>query len=218
MTILSSVTGRVQPGRYEQFLSEALEAKKLYERLGAREVTLGAAMSAGEGSGTWAFSAEFDSAEAYGEFSDEASQDGEFQTFLMRLRSPDTSSVIEQMSLAFEVDLGRKMKTKRGNVIEVHTSRVTPGRMEQALATAKSACSFVERHGGRRARLWQLSHAGSGSGLMMISWEFENNRAMGKAMDAWGSDPRGQAISAQLYSADAPTTIVYSATYAVIPI
>ena len=218
MTILNSVIGRVVPGRYEDFLAQAVEVTKLYERLGAQEVRLGAAMSAGEASNTWAFSSEFDNAETYGAFVDAASTDGEFQSLLFRLRGADTPAIIEQQSLAVEIDLDRKMKTSHGNISEVHVSRVTPGRLEEALATAKRACTFVERHGGRRARLFQLSHAGSGSGLMLISWEFENNRAMGKAMDAWGTDPKGQVIAAQIYSADAPTTIVYSGTYANIPL
>jgi hypothetical protein len=218
MTIISSVIGRVVPGRYEEFVAQGLEVSKMYERLGAQEIRLGAAMAAGEASNTWVFSAEFDDGESYGAFTDAAATDGEFQSFLLRLRSPDNPAVVEQLSLAVEVDLGRKMKTSHGNISEVHVSRVTPGRLEEALATAKKACTFVERHGGRRARLFELSHAGSGSGLMMVSWEFENARAFGKGMDAWGSDPKGQAISAQLYSADSPTTIVFSGTYANIPL
>jgi hypothetical protein len=218
MTVVNSVTGRVLPGRYEDFLSQGLEVSKLFERHGARDIRLLEAVAAGEASNSWAFSAEFDDAEAYGSFSDELASDVEMQSIVARVRAADSPVVIEQQSLLAEIPLDRKGKARRGNVVEVHTSRVTPGRFEQALETAKTALNFVERHGGRHGRLFQLGYAGVGSGLLLLSWEFENMRAQGKASGAWQTDPKGQALGSLMYSADSPTTLVFSGLFMRIPL
>lgn len=218
MTVLSSVTGRVQPGRYEEFLSQGLEVSKLYERHGAQNVRLMQAVSAGEASNTWSFSAEFENGEAWGTFIEEISADLEMQHVLARLRSPDSPSVIEQQTLATEVPLDRKKKMGHGDVVEIHVSRVTPGRLEQAMKTVTAACTFAERHGARNARLFQLGYAGTGSGLFMVSWEFATLRAMGKAGDAWSTDPKAQAIAATIFDAQPSSTLVYSGLYMTIPV
>lgn len=218
MTVLSSVVGRIQPGRYEEFLSQSLEVSKLYERHGAGNPRVLQAVNAGEASNAWTFSAEFENAEAYGTFLEEVMADLEMQNILTRLRSADSPVVIEQQSLASEIPLERKQKQGRGDVVEVHVSRVTPGRFEEGLKTATAACNFAERHGARSARLFQLSYAGIGSGLLMLSWEFQSLRAMGKGMDAWGTDPKAQAISATMYAETPPSTLVFSGVYLTIPV
>jgi hypothetical protein len=218
MTVLSSVTGRVQPGRYEEFLSQGLEVSKLYERHGAQNVRLMQAVSAGEASNTWSFSAEFENGESHGTFLEEITADLEMQHVLARLRSPDSPSIIEQQTLATEVPLDRKPKAGRGDVVEIHVSRVTPGRLEDARKMAKAACSFAERHGARNARLFQLGYAGLGSGLFLVSWEFTSLRAQGKSMDAWGTDPKGQAIAANTFEAQPSSTLIFSGLYMTIPV
>ena len=218
MTVISSVTGTVKPGRFEDFLSQGLEVAKLYERLGANEVRLLNAAVAGEASNSWVFSTEFESGEAYGAFTDELLADPEMQSLLMRIRSADSPVDIQQLSLASEIPLDRKKKAGRGNIVEVYVSRITPGRLEEAIDSAKRALTFVERHGARNGGLYQMGAAGSGTGLTMVSWEFVNMRAAGKAADAWSTDPKGQALAAQMYDADSPTTMVFGGTYQVIPL
>ena len=218
MTVISSVTGTIKPGRFEDFLSQGLEVAKLYERLGASEVRLLNAAVAGEASNTWVFSAEYENAESYGAFTDELLADPEMQSLLMRIRSADSPVDIQQLSTSTEIPLDRKKKAGRGNIVEVYVSRVTPGRLEEALESAKRALTFVERHGARNGGLFQLGAAGSGTGLMLASWEFANMRAAGKAADAWSTDPKGQAIAAQMYDADSPTTMVFGGMYQVVPL
>ena len=218
MTVLSSVAGRVQPGRYEEFLSQGLEISKLYERHGAENVRLMEAISAGEASGSWTFSAEFENGERYGTFLEEIIQDLEMQQFLARMRSAESPTVIEQQSIATEVPLDRKRKQGHGDVVEIHVSRVTPGRIEESLKSATAACTFAERHGARNARLWQLGYSGTGSGLFMVSWEFATLRAQGKAMDAWNTEPKGQAIAADALGATPPSTLVFSGLYMTVPV
>ena len=218
MTVLHSVVGRVQPGRYDEFLSQSLEVSKLYERHGAENIRLMQAVSAGEATNSWTFSSEFENAEAYGAFTEELTADLEMQNFLTRMRAANSPVTVEQISLASEVPLERKGKQGRGDVVEVHVSRIIPGRFEEAIKLTTTACNFAERKGARHGRLFQLSYAGLGSGLFMVSWEYANLRAAGKAMDGWNTDPKGQAIAARMYGPEASTTLVFSGLYTTIPI
>lgn len=58
ITVVQSVTSRVQPGRFEDFLSLSLEVTKLYERLGVDSARVLMSGIAGEASGTCVFSSE----------------------------------------------------------------------------------------------------------------------------------------------------------------
>jgi hypothetical protein len=43
-------------------------------------------------------------------------------------------------------------------------------------------------------------------------------RAQGKASGAWQTDPKGQALGSLMYSADSPTTLVFSGLFMRIPL
>ena len=60
--------------------------------------------------------------------------------------------------------LGRTPKAGRGAILEVHTSHVNPGRLEDALTESAEVCAFVEDHGAVNARCIQLTDAGMASG------------------------------------------------------
>lgn len=218
MTVVSSVMGRTKPGRYEDFLSQALEVSKLYERMGAPTPRLFAAGMAGEAFGTWTFSTEFDSMESCGAFNDAMATDAEWQSFLIRLQQPDNPVTIEQVTLCVEIPTGRTSGRGRGTVSVSNVSRPNPGGLERAVELGTRACAFVERHGALDARLFNLVAAGSGAGMTISLWEFESLRALGKAYDAWSSDPEGQAIAAAAAAADSPLTVVWDGIYTQIPL
>jgi hypothetical protein len=217
MAVLNSVIGRVKPGRYEDFISQALEATKLYERLGANNVRMFSAGVAGEAFGTWTFTSEYESMEAYGAFSDELMVDSEMQALMMRIQSPDNPSTIESINVAVEIPV-RKSKGGRGALSVVNVSRTHPGGLERSLALGARACEFVERHGAVDARMFDLVAAGLGAGMSISTWEFENARAWGKAIDAFNTDPEGQAIALEAMAPDAPLTRVFEGVYTQIPL
>lgn len=218
MAVTSNVVGRTKPGRYEDFLSQALEVTKLYERLGAGTSRLFAAGIAGEAFGTWTFASEFDSMEHYGTFSDALSTDAEWQALMLRLQQPDNPVTLEQVNLCVEIPTGRTHSGGRGAVLVSNASRPSPGALEEAIALGIRACAFVERHGAVSARLFNLVAAGLGAGMMLSTWEFANLRALGKAYDAWSTDPEGQAIASEAAGRDAPLTMVWDGIYNQIPI
>src|SRR5437763_333606 len=217
MAVISSAVGRVKPGRYEDFVSQALEASKLYERLGAETPRLFSAGVAGEAFGTWTFSTEFPTMEAYGTFSDALLADAEWQSFTMRLQDENSPSTIENVNTAVELP-GRTSRGGRGPVNVVNVSRVNPGGLERSIELGVRACDFVEGQGALNARSFDLVAAGMGAGMQMSIWEFENMRALGACMDAWGSDPAGRAIAVDAAAADAPLTRVFEGVYTQIPI
>ena len=185
MTVINSTIGTIKPGRYEDFVSQGLEVSKLMERLGATNVRLLTAGVAGEQQGRWVFNTEHTDLEQYGAFVDHLLADAEMLALMSRLQAPDNAVTLEQQSVAVEIPLGRDTKTTTpGPIVETHVTRVNPGGLDRSLAEAKQACDFIEAHGARNARLCQLLYAGSFSGTYMVTWEFENMRAWGKAMPA----------------------------------
>ncbi|MBV9410895.1 MAG: hypothetical protein JO148_04825, partial [Acidimicrobiia bacterium] len=68
--VLDSVLGRVKPGRMDDHLGMALEVAKLFERLGAESPRLAMSIASGEPPGTFTFSTEYATGEAWGEVGD----------------------------------------------------------------------------------------------------------------------------------------------------
>jgi len=217
MTVLNSILGRVKPSRFEDFVNQALEAAKLHERLGASNVRLFTAGPSGEAFGTWTFSMEFESMEAYGAFTDILMADSEMQALMMRVQSEENPSTIENITLAVEIPV-RTSKGGRGPVSVVNVSRTHPGGLERSLALGARACAFVENHGAVDARMYDLVASGSGAGMTMSTWEFETMRAFGACIDAFNTDPEGQAIAVDATAADAPLTRVFEGIYTQIPL
>ncbi len=174
--------------------------------------------TAGEASSTFAFSLQFDSNEAYGAFADMAAEDQDLQALIDRLDRDDSAVVMEAQSLAAEIPLDRAVKRGRGSVAQAYISRAAPGRFEAALDLARQAFDFVEANGAVNARLYTLVGAGSMTDALVGSWEFENMRTLGRANDAYLSDPSGQALMQIMTGADCPVTTISSGIYTDIPI
>jgi hypothetical protein len=216
--VLDSVIGRVKPGRMEDHLAMGVEVVKLFERLGAESPRLAMAIATGEPAGTFTFSAEYASGEAWGEVGDAINADAEFQAFVARVSAPEAPSDILQFSTASEIPL-RECNPARGNVLEVHVTRPIPGKFEEGLAQATRVCELVEAHGATNARLWQLGFAGLGSGLQMLSWECADMKTQGRLVDAWGTDSEMAELGVQARFGDQITaTPVFDGLYGVIPI
>src|SRR4051812_39100177 len=217
-TIQDSVIGRVKPGRMEDHLAMGDEAVKLYERLGARNVRLAMAIASGEPAGTFTFSAEFESGEAWGDAGDAINSDAEFQAFVSRVSAAEAPSEIMQFTTASEIPL-RENNPALGTVVEVHVTRPIPGKFEQGLEQAVRVCELVEGHGATNARLFQLGFAGLGSGMQVVSWECADMKTQGRLLDAWTTDPEMVELAMQSRFGDQVTaTPVFDGLYAVVPI
>ena len=217
MTVLLSSLGRVKPGRYNDFLGQAAQASKLYERLGTRPPRLFSAGYAGEAYGQWTFSVEFDDLDSFGEISDQFNTDAEAQAFMMQMQEEANPSTLEQVNVAVELPV-RESKGGRGSVIDVYVAKIHPGALERGIDLGVKACEFAEAHGALDARMYNLLGAGSGTGTSLTIFEFENMRACAKLIDAFNTEPAGQAIAAASTAADTPVTTVFEGIYTGIPI
>jgi hypothetical protein len=217
-TVLDSVIGRVKPGRMEDHLAMGVEVVKLFDRLGAKNPRLAMAVASGEPAGTFTFSTEYPTAEAWGEVADTINADAEFQAFIARVSSPEAPSDILQFTTATEIPL-RENNPMLGNVLEVHVTRPLPGRFEDGLAQAARVCELVEGHGATNARLWQMGFAGLGSGLQLLSWECADMKTLGRLGDAWASVPEMARIAMDArFGNEITAAPVFDGLYAVVPI
>jgi hypothetical protein len=195
----------------------SLEVSKLFERLGCKRVRLAEAVTAGEASGSWSFSGEFESLDAWGKFGDDISADPELLAVMSRIRAVNSPIVIQQQSIAIELSV-RTPKPGRGRLTEVYVSRPTPGRFEDAVAMAARACAFAESKGAVNGRVSQLNHAGMGVGNLLVTWEHESSRALAGLLQAWGEDAEAMEIASELNAASPSSTLVFSGVYADIPL
>jgi hypothetical protein len=216
MTVLYTVIGSVRDGNFEGAVGVGAEAAKLVARHGG-EVNFFLSAAAGEQVNTTVFSIEFETPEAFGQAFDAMGDDSELQAFQARLNGPTSPTTIVSTSMGVEVPLGRTPTAGKGGVLSVHTSRVVPGRLEDALAVAGEACEFVEANGAVNARLFQLSYAGMATGMFAFIWEVENMRAHARVGAAFMSEA-GAKLVASLNAADAPTVPVSDGLYTRIPI
>jgi hypothetical protein len=218
MTVLSSINGRVKPGRTEDHLALSTEAVKLMSLLGAEHPRLAFSVADGTAPGGFTFSTEHQNAEAWGEFSDRMSADIEFQGFVNRATGDNAPTTIEMTTVSYEVPL-RKNNPQRGNVIEVHVTRPVPGRYEKGLEQAAEVLELVEKRGATNARMFQLGYAGTGSGLTLLSWEFENLRAAGRLADMWTTDKELAEIAMKArFAKDASGIPVWDGLQQVVPL
>jgi hypothetical protein len=217
MSVLMSSLGRVKPGRYVDFLAQSAQASKLYQNLGTRPPRLFSAGLAGEAFGTWTFSVEFDDLDSFAVVSDRFLADPEAQAFMLQLQEESNPSTLEQVNVCVEVPV-REPKGGRGSIIALYASKVHPGALERGLDLGVKACEFAEAQGALDARIYNLVGSGSGTGTTVTMFEFENMRAYARMMEAFTTEPAGQAIATAAAAGDAPSTGIFEAVYNEIPI
>lgn len=216
MRVSQAAVAQVKGGQVEAAVAAAIEAAGLVGRHGG-DVHLYMTGVAGEQVNSTVFSMEYESPEALGAAFDAMAEDAELQAFAMRLSGPDSPSEITSISMAMEIPLGRDPKQGQGGILEVHTGKPNPGRMEEAVAQAAEVCEFVEANGALNARLLQLTYAGMASGMTAFTWEVENMQAQARLGSAWFSDA-GLALQAKMMGANPASTPISSALYNRIPL
>ena len=216
MRVFHSTMAKVKDGNIEGAVAVAGEAAKLVGGHGA-QVRFFSASAAGEEVNSTLFSMEFDSPEALGQTFDDLADDAELQALMTRLNGPKSPSAVTSQSMGYEVPTGRTPKPGQGAVLEVHSMRIVPGRMVEAISQATEICEFVESNGAVNARLVQLSYAGIASGIAALTWEVDNMLANAHLGSAWFSDA-GMALQAKSMTANPPSVPVASALWNEVPL
>jgi hypothetical protein len=173
--------------------------------------------AAGEDINGTLFNEEYESPEALGAAFDALGNDTELQALLSRLSAPGSPTMLTSQSMGIEMDIGRTTNGGRGPILEVHTSRINPGRVEDAVAEAAEVCSFVEKNGAMNARCIPLTYVGMASGTVALLWEHENMAAQARTGTAWLSD-EGVALQMRNMGEAPATTRVLSALYNEVPL
>ena len=216
MSVLSVTVTRPKPGRTRDSIALGVQATKLLARVGAADCRLIVAEAAGEGAGTQVFTIEFDTNEAYGVFSDKAAVDPQLEALADQLTAEDSPVVVEFQGIVTEIPVGGR--SGRGRVIQSYISRPKPGQLEAAIDLTGRAFKFLEKQGAVSTRLFQQTVAGSQSETLVAAWEFETMQALGKAGDAFMTDPKGIALAQSVSQADAPIMVLNSAIYREVPL
>lgn len=102
MAVGSVHTFRIRPGRLQEFLGLAAEAKKIHEQLGGRVRIWQQAF--GPESATIAYVVEHDDMSAYGAFTDKLQSDSNWQALVQRVNS-NTDPTVEPVSAALFTEL-----------------------------------------------------------------------------------------------------------------
>jgi hypothetical protein len=215
MRVFYTTTSKVRDGQMEGAVAVAGEAAKLVSRNGG-DVRFFLA-GAGEEVNSMVFSVEYESPEALGRAFDALGDDADLQAFMTRVNGPKSPTVITAQSMGMELPIGRTPKPGKGSVLEAHTGRVNPGRIEEVISQSAEVCEFVEANGAVNARLLQLTYAGLASGMTVLTWELENMQAHARAAAAWFSEA-GLALQAKMMTADPANVPVSSALYNEIPL
>jgi len=216
MSVLSVTITRPKPGRTRDSIALGMQAATLLARAGAGDCRLVVAEAAGEAAGTQVFTIEFDTNEAYGVFSDKASVDPQMEALVDRLNAEDSPAIVQFQGLITEIPVGGL--SGRGRVIQSYVSRPKPGQLEAAIDLTRQAFSFLQKHGAVGTRLFQQTVAGSQSDTLVASWEFESMQALGKAGDAFMTDPAGIALAQSVAQANSPVAVLNSSIYRDVPL
>jgi hypothetical protein len=95
-------------------------------------------------------------------------------------------------------------------IIRSWNLRPRPGRYDDAMGLITEGVKLAERHGARGTRVTQAATAGSTTGLLVLTCEFENLSAYGAYIDDTMNDLEAQSFAHRIREAEAP--FVYEST------
>lgn len=215
MRVFNSTIGRVRDGQMEAAIAIAGEAATLVGRHGG-DVRFFLAGAGGDINSTL-FSIDYDSPEAMGQAFDALATDADLPALMARLNAAGSPSEITAQIIGMELPVTQTQNPGKGSILEVHTGKIDPSRIEEAISQDAEVCAFVEANGAVNARLLQLTYAGPASGMTAFTWELENMQAHARLASAWFS-PAGLALQATMTSGDPANVPVSSALYNEVPL
>lgn len=193
--------GQIKPGRNDEAIALAQEAVKLFERLGADEVSFRLG-GGGTASGSTTFKFEAPNQAAMGELLDRMMSDGDYQGFMSRLNAAESPSTLGQL-IGFNVlDLGLPAGTP-GHVGTLVSWQPSPGRADDALALAVDSAKVLLRLGASRCRISQIVTGENLPAFVSVT-ESASFTEQGRWRDALTTDKEWQGITARLSDKHAP--------------
>ena len=211
MTVTTSFTAQVKPGRYEDALGLIRAAAKPIERHGAQNVRAFRGAFSTETYGGIVLSMEYPNGEAWGASYDKTMADDELISLIARSESESSPFSSQALSTTTEIPIdGPKAN---GPVIEAIVSRANPGRFQDAIELGSKVGVALARLGAIGARLFWVGAAGSVAGVLVLVTEYPDMRTLGKVTDSFLVDPEGQRLLDGAYGANAPVNVISQEIY-----
>ena len=92
-------------------------------------------------------------------------------------------------------------------ISQAHVGKTQPGRLEESIALAREGAKLVGRHGGQ-VRFLASAFAGEGTGTTVFSVEYNDEAALGRAMQEMSTDPELQEFTVRVQGPNAPTVMI----------
>jgi hypothetical protein len=207
----------IKPDRLQDAIESARQANKLVGRHGA-EGRLLIADLAGEQTGTGIFVIQVDSVESAADLVASLQGDSEFTEFRVNLASSKSPIVPLSASMSVEIPLPGDLPQGRGSVIEVHITKVVPGRFDQSLAESAKAGALMAKAGAVSIQAFQMLYAGIQTGSVGMAVEWSDTRSQVLSSSIWTTDPTGQELAAASLNGTLASTLLSSAVYRDIPL
>ncbi len=200
----------VKPGRSEDALALASEARKVFDRLGADSIrVLGG--SAGADPGSLTFVLEAANATELGRVIDRYLTDSDALSVQSRLTAPESPMEVKEITAYSVLELGLPQRPSAPVGSSV-VWRANVGRLEDCLQLATQVAKIEMRLGGSRSRVAAIE-SGLLAGCNVSTTENETFEAQGAMRDAMSTDSEWLQIAARLTGADAPGKIVRIVDY-----
>ena len=211
MTVTTSFTAQVKPGRFEDAVSLLRTAAKPIERHGAQNVRAFRGAFSSESYGALLMVMEYADGEAWGAAYDKTMVDDELVSLIARSDSDSSPYASQAIATSTEIPIDGPKKT--GKVMEVIITRANPGRFADAIELGSKVGALQGRLGASGVRLFWIGAAGTLSQALVLVTETPDMKTLGRITDAFLADPEGQKLMDSAFGANAAVTVISQEIY-----
>ncbi|MFW6074795.1 MAG: NIPSNAP family protein [Chloroflexota bacterium] len=204
MTVLSTVTYEVKPGKFDQWLEMYCEAKQIIEGLAVNLTSIRAFRwaIAGPMTGRVGVVFEYGDVTDWGETIIREENDEAFNKMVERGMGADSPAKIVARGLHTEIVPGAG--NGQDSVIQIATGRIRPGKRQGFLNQVEGANPKFIETGAERVRHFMVAVGGPNTGLNYAAIEYRDMAAFGESWHKRNSDPEWVKGVEQLRAPDGP--------------
>jgi hypothetical protein len=202
MSVSNLVSWQTKPGRQAETTAAVVNAKRLFEGLGAR-VRVYQPLVAGPNVSNLSFLTEFDTMSAYAKFTATLQNNAEWQQQLAVINSAEAGATLVASTLSVTIPgleiSGAAAKGAGPRVVTASIVQSLPGKQPAAIADLKELAPILTKVGGRfSARL--ITVGGPATGNIAIVSEADDLASWGATMDKLPAVAEFQAWAAKSVS------------------
>lgn len=205
MGTMLSASWRVHPGKMEAFLQAAKEANSIVTPLGAQPHMVSWS-TAGPATGVITYNMVLPDFASFGRFSDQLTANSEFQAWVTKyLTGSDAPATVVSQTFLMDMPGFESVIPEPRTFIQAWTGKLAPGRsIADFLPKLEESKRLTEKHGGLWMNARRVSIGGETSGTFVWTAGFRNAEHYTEAAGAFGSDPAGAKLLAEITGPDSP--------------